>query len=328
MIEQPLQRKAAPTQLRQLNQSQKDVVQQDIPVPSACRHLIFGAMLVLTTNLLVACGGGGGSSANAGETADANDPAAAATTNSDATTVTIAAVKTDLTMLALESIYYNKRTPDGFYSENEPSPDTFQTITHIRNINILAASEYNDTIARYELCSNDFYEALAWSNLSAGDLGVLVDNSETALYFQFTRSPVANPLFSNIQRVFKCDILDRSALDIRVSSEQLGIYNQMPQQPSQIKSLIEYMWLFSEANTYGNAVLTSTISEQEQGFVHRMDVATLTTAANRENHCDQIAINLIEYSIDKLSGAIQVSQMQQQSITAQFDGATISYCDA
>src|SRR5689334_12247896 len=57
----------------------------------------------------------------------------------------------------MEAIYLNKRVPEGFYREPTPPDDVFQTIEHIKNIDI--ASVHTPV---YELCTDSADEALEW----------------------------------------------------------------------------------------------------------------------------------------------------------------------
>ena len=276
--------------------------------------MTYQGALFLSVVLLVACGGGSGSdSAVSEENKDAVQDATVTEPNLDSQ--------------ALDSIYYNRRTPTGFYQEPEPDPTLFQTITHIKNTDLLAPGSFDDTTPRFEVCTNDFSEALAWSEINGSQLGVLVDNSASTIYFQFTRSPANAPQISNIQRVYKCDIIDRSTVDTRYQNEHLGSYTELPQNASNIKQLIEYLWLYGPSNQYGNAVLNTTINEDQNTFTYHMDMATLAPTANNNGQCDRIDLLSIDYNVDKLTGAIDMIENFQRSIYAQFDGFNILSCD-
>ncbi len=230
------------------------------------------------------------------------------------------------TQNVLESIYYNRRTPSDFYRENQPDPSTTQTIRHIKNIDILDPLTYDDTTPRYELCANDFSEALAWSTAASTHLGSLVDNSEHTLYYQFTYTPISAPEVSNLQRIFKCNIFDRSSLDIRSLEGRLGYYKETEQNSANIKLLIEYLWSFTIFNNYGNAILTSLIDEHDEDYILNMEHARLQSASNIDPACDHIDTYLVSYRVNKVSGDISVSESYQQTINSRFEDGQISVC--
>src|SRR5687768_13965131 len=67
-------------------------------------------------------------------------PDPADTDTSDiATTASIAHVDPLTHDYIMEAIYYNKRVPEYFYRETSPPDDVFQTIQHVKNIDIASA---------------------------------------------------------------------------------------------------------------------------------------------------------------------------------------------
>lgn len=269
-------------------------------------------ILITSFFSLLACGGGSGSSSPP-DTSDSDRLQTSANTN-------------DLASTAMDAIYNNKRTPNGFYSEPAPDPSVFQTVLHIKNTDIMTAGSYDNSTPRYELCSNDFSEALNWSNLAGAALGSLVSNSDNTLYFQFTRSPIGSPNISNVQRVLKCGMIDRSMLDIRNTGNNWGNYIQTPQNIVQLKQLIEYLWTFSPANSYGHAVLSSNISSLDNKFLLEMSEARLLTAAAIGSNCDRIDVYKVAYNTDKVSGAVEISETLDNSFFSYFDGFSFSQC--
>ena len=278
------------------------------------RHVIQEATLILLIALIAACGGGSGSSTDPESSSDENFSAAE--------------TESSLTTQAMESIYNNRHTPERFYSEIEPDPTAFQTIAHIKNIDVLTPGSYNNATPRFELCTNDFNDALNLSIASGTNLGTLVNNSDNSMFFQFTRSLVNSPQLSNLQPIYKYNVVDRSALDIRNLNNHLGTYTENPKTAEQIKQLIEYLWIFSPENSYGNAVLSSTVSELTNEFHVRMQKARLTSAINSGSSCDRIDIFETNYTINKITRSIDNSELFQQSILSQFDGFSYFRCDA
>lgn len=263
---------------------------------------------------LVACGGGGSSDSPAPDTDET--PAQSATAQ---------AVSGD-TQRILESIYHNKRIPDGFYTENEPEPGVYQSIAHIKNVDIADPASLTDETPRYELCADTFDRALQWSTAATGNAGDLVDNRETKLFYEFTRVPAGRPDFRNLQRVFKCSIVDRSDIDLSQPDQYKGLYTQLPQSAESIKLLIEYFWSFSTANNYGHAVLSSTTTEADTHFLHTLEQARLTSAAESGDTCDRVDVYASHYRVEKLTGSISVSESHEQTISARYENDIISTC--
>ncbi|MBN1377613.1 MAG: hypothetical protein JXA04_00090 [Gammaproteobacteria bacterium] len=232
----------------------------------------------------------------------------------------------DSTQLVLDSIYYNRRTPGDFYTEPQPDPGVYQTISHIKNSDVMLPGSYDDTTPRYELCANDFSEALDWSTTASSGLGNLVDNTEHALFYQFTYTPLASPELNNLQRVYKCSMLDRSALDIRDLNTDLGQYTETVQNSANIKLLIEYLWSFTESNNYGNAILNNTISDAGNYYLHTMQHARLTSALALGSTCDRIDIYLVNYQIQKSDGAITVSEDLQNILYSRYQDGNATIC--
>lgn len=262
---------------------------------------------------LAACGGGSGDSPQSEDRAQSG----------------AGAVRTDPeeTDPALESVYFDRRTPEGFYSETEPDPGVFQSVAHIKNVDIMAPDEITASTPRYELCSDDFSEALGWSRAAGDGLGELVDNRQTTLFFEFTRTPLESPHLSNLQRVYKCSIVDRSTVDLNQPDGHLGLYTELPPSTGHIRLLIEYLWTFGPYNNYGNAVLSSNINEEDSHYLHTLEQARLTGAAQVEGACDRIDVYDTRYRVDKLTGSITASEILKKTLYARFSNERIQTCE-
>jgi hypothetical protein len=212
----------------------------------------------------------------------------------------------------MEAIYYNKRLPEYFYREPAPPEDVFQTIQHIKNSDIV--SSYT---AVYELCTDSADEALQWSETAKRNLGDLVEITDSDLYFQFDRVPPTRPNFRNLQRIYKCEMLDRSLVDLNAPDEHLGFYYSLPPQPEEIRKIIEYLWTFSILNNYGNAVLKGEMEETVNAFGYALYQARLV--ANLQGDCDTINIYRTLYSADKNSGNISYSETLIDSLQTKFE---------
>jgi hypothetical protein len=212
----------------------------------------------------------------------------------------------------MDAIYFNKRVPEYFYREAPPPDDVFQTIEHIKNIDI---ASFHTTI--YELCTDSADEALQWSETAKQNLGGLMEMTDTGLYFQFVRVPPNHPDFRNLQRVYKCGMFDRSLVDLNAPDEHLGFYNHLPSQPEEIRQIIEYLWTFSILNNYGNAVLKGELEETISTVEYALYQARLVP--DPQNDCDTINIYRTLYSTDKNSGNISYSETLIDSLQTKFE---------
>lgn len=122
-------------------------------------------------------------------------------------------------------------------------------------------------------------------------------------------------------------MLDRSALDIRSLAEDLGLYTETVQNQIYIKLLIEYLWSFSEFNNYGNAILSSIVSDATSYYLHTMQHARLTDSTLLESDCDRIDVYRVNYQIQKTDGAISVSEILQNSIYSHYQDGEATICE-
>ena len=78
------------------------------------------------------------------------------------------------------------RTPANFYSDAAPSGQSYVSTTHLKNSDV-GASGAGQPQPLYELCTNDWNEALAWSEEAAqrtSPYAGLVETNEGARYFE------------------------------------------------------------------------------------------------------------------------------------------------
>lgn len=216
----------------------------------------------------------------------------------------------------INAIYYNQRIPKDFYRERTPAAGVFQTIRHIQNTDITSAHT-----TAYELCADSPHQALVWSEAAKQNLGNLVSTMDENLYFQYTRVSSMQPHISNIQRIYKCGMLDRSLVDLNAPDEHVGFYYQTPQQIGQIKTIIEYLWTFSMLNNYGNAVLKNEVEDTTDFLKYSLYQARLTPGA--DDDCDTIDIYTTEYLTDKNSGNITYQEFLIDSLKARFENIPV-----
>jgi hypothetical protein len=139
------------------------------------------------------------------------------------------------------------RTPTNFYSDAAPSGQSYVSTMHLKNSDIEASGALPPQ-PLYELCTNDWNEALPWSEDAAHKTppyAGLVETNEGARYFEFGRSRSGDPQFHLRARVFKCAYLDRSSADLRAATSPAGRLNQRPLTAAELQMLSEYLWQFT-----------------------------------------------------------------------------------
>ena len=227
-------------------------------------------------------------------------------------------------LIIANALYFNDRLPDDFYQETYPE-DAFVSVSHVKNINLLV----NDGLPAYELASDDFAEAMDWSEqveVSKEFYNQLVDVSETDLYYQFTRSNPDLPELIYYSRVFKINMLDRSGVD---RSEEDGEYkgkitiNGLT--ATDVKYVVEYLWMFTFSNNYRNAILDSYTLQTDEEFIHVMQHAKLDFSYDET--CDTVNLYEIRYTVPKLSGLIWKDKEFISTFSAKLTNGQIEICE-
>ncbi|VAW52143.1 hypothetical protein MNBD_GAMMA05-668 [hydrothermal vent metagenome] len=254
----------------------------------------------LLTLLLSACSGGSGGSDN--------DPAKVNASQSK-------------DLIIASALYFDKRTPEGFYQEQSVSDDYYVT-NHVKNIDLLPLANRSG-LPIFELTSDDATEAMNWSEQAAilqPTYKQLVDVTETALYRQFTRMDPAAPEFIYLQRILKANVLDRNGVD----DTYKGRITLPSMSAEDVKLIIEYLWTFTIDNNFGTAVLSSNTDETNNEFVHVMQQAKLNLSFN--DSCDSIEIYEVSYSVAKASGFINRTEVLTRVMSAKRTGASLEIC--
>jgi hypothetical protein len=220
---------------------------------------------------LAACGGGGGG-APATSGAQAPSPPAGG-----------------LTSLEIAELVYTdrQRTPSGFYAEAPRYDAAYATLTHLKTTDLSGAGA--GTVP-HEVCSNDFAQALAWSEdalLRAGTAADLVETNGGDRTHEFVWVTRTTPAAHVLHRVLKCTWLDRSGTDLRAASGPAGRYGKPAFNATDLRQLGEYLWTFGTGNNAGHAVLASTAASATAGtLAHTLEEAVLVRGAT--GSCDRV----------------------------------------
>jgi hypothetical protein len=255
---------------------------------------------------LAACGGGGGSNGGA------SNPSMVAATSSTATPAATSSPNApdgrsfDQSDREIAALVYDGRvrTPDGFYSEAPVDIGRPVATRHLQNREIDEAARDH---ARFEVCTDDWNQALEWSEIAAkrdSRYGNLVETKSGDRFFEFVRqdpSSIETPLLR--QRVYRCSYVNRSATDLDTFAGAGGKLGQVPVQTADLRELAEYSWQFTTFNNFGNVVLASAIVETDVTVEHEMRMATLVRDGLGAG-CDRIDLVAWTHVADRASGAV------------------------
>lgn len=268
------------------------------------------SVVIVAAFAMSGCGGGGG-----GEAAQSPAPIAVAqrpVTQSD--------------LLIAQGVYTGgARTPTGFYTESSPSGHDYVSTVHLKNADLGAGAESQPL---FELCTNDWNEALAWSELSAqqsAQYADLVETNDDARFFEFGRARQGDPSFYVRARVFKCAYLDRSGADLREAGGPAGRLNQRPLSADELKNLSEYLWQFTSYNNFGNVVLKSEGEAMSIGLAHTLHIARLTREGI-SNSCDRIDVIAWRHELSTSTGALELTVETLWSFGARDSAGVAELC--
>lgn len=274
------------------------------------RWLLVGIVAALW---LSACGGGSSGS---------NTSAVASSSGSQASALSRPVSQSDYSIATL--IYTDtQRTPVGFFTENAPIFSGYVATSHLKNTDLNA-----DPSTQYELCSDDFNQALQWSetaNTNSGDGASLVGTDSTDRYFEFDRVRSGTPQGYLRARIYKCDYIDRSDVDLRLAQGMAGVLNTRPLDSNSLQAFVEYAWQFTRYNNFGNVVLSSIGTSNSLSLTHSLIIANLN-AGNDANVCDTIDVVEWKHSLDMSSGALTLTVTPLWSFRAKQTLDAIALC--
>ena len=215
------------------------------------------------------------------------------------------------------------RTPAGFVAD--PFPPSFSQVTtyHLKTDDLAAPAATS-----YELCTDDWNEALAWSEEAAALAPVyldLVSNETTTRYFEFDRVPSGMPDQYVRMRVYRCDYLDRAGVNLSQPTAFAGTFNQRPLDAAALRDLSEYLWLFTLYDNAGHAVIASDGAAATSGLAHAITIASLETGVTPAG-CDRITLREWRHTVDAISGALALATSTLRELLVRREGAAIVGC--
>jgi hypothetical protein len=217
-----------------------------------------------------------------------------------------------------------QRTPPGFALDPVPSLGMAVQTRHLRNTDVGNAG----AAPPHELCSDDFAQALQWSEAAStqsGNYAPLTGNDSTDRYFEFDRTRQDSPQAYLRERVFRCAYLDRDDTDLALPAGAAGQLNELPRDATGLRALSEYLWQFTPYDNYGNVVLRSAGGTHGTLLTHSLFIATLHRAADA-GACDTIEVLEWRHSMDTGTGDLTLGVATLWTFHASDAGGVAAVC--
>ena len=221
----------------------------------------------------------------------------------------------------------SQRRPTGFHVDLPASGSQYVATAHLKSTDIDPSLDQQGL--RYELCTDDWNEALSWSETAArnsAQYADLVETGEDARYFQFGRARAGDPPILFQARVFKCSYLDRDGVDLQAGGGPAGQLNRQPADAAGLRELSEYLWQFTRYNNSGNVVLDSAGASTDSGLAHTIVIARLSRSGVAAD-CDRIDVVAWRHDLAAGSGQLTHSVELLWSFGAQESGRVAQLCD-
>lgn len=260
--------------------------------------------VLLICTMLASCGGSGGGDAT---------PAAAVADDGGALDLAI----------AQQAYSADRRTPDGFYAEPRLFPDRSEFRFHVKNTDVGIDPE---APVAFEVCSDDFAEALQWSAASADVRRfntTLSATDETDWYFEFQRAVDSDEPAVLINRVFKCTALDRAGL---APDGYAGQVMRTPLTAEDLRFISEYFWQFSPYNNALHAVTDSVAAAAPDELLHDLRRAEIRTGAGSASGCDRVEVWTWRHSVGTGDGVLTSTQTYERGFDARRSNGVVSLC--
>jgi len=225
----------------------------------------------------------------------------------------------------LAKVYDNLyQSPANFYVDERTDTPGSYTVYHVK-----------DASASFELCTNDYYQALDWEaadNDSRLVNGYFVGSLENNRYFEFVRE-LSNtgdsgnnnePTSPGFARVFKCDYVNRDNVDRNVRNGDAGDLNVIPPSAAAMQTFTEYMWQFTFFWPATKKVLESFSDETDTRYQHTLLLAFKTNQGTGQ--CDLIEIVEWVFSVGKNGGQMTKEFIPLYDMRARLNNGVAEKC--
>lgn len=215
--------------------------------------------------------------------------------------------------------------PAGFYVDERANTDRSYTVHHVL-----------DASSSFELCTNDYAEALAWEeadNASRSVQGYYVESYDNERYFEFVRELSYQDDIGNIDditspgfaRVFKCSSTSRDGVDRSLLTGYAGQLNAHPLQQASVRVFAEYLWQFTFFPTSRKKVIDSYGSGTSETLEQTLVLAFATTQG--VDRCDRIEVAKWTFSANRSSGEVSKIFTSERVFEARNDSGNVAVCD-
>ena len=275
---------------------------------------ISNIILVPLIAVAAACGGSG-SAGSASTAASANalaEPPTAPNIPDDG----------EIAALVYDSSY---SVPSGFYVDERSATERSYTVHHVL-----------DESSSFELCTDDYAEAMAWEeadNASRSVQGYFVESYDNERYFEFVREldyrndvgnvdDISSPGFG---RVFKCSNTNRNGVDRLQLNGYAGTLNAQPLGPHSVRVFAEYLWQFTFFPASRKKVIDSVTTETASGYDQTLLLAFSTSQGL--DRCDRIEVARWVFSANAQSGEVTRTFETVRFFEAKVENGRAIVCD-
>jgi hypothetical protein len=232
-----------------------------------------------------------------------------------------------LSSLEIAELVYDPeyRVPADFYRDERANTQESYTLHHVK-----------DQSNSYELCSDDFAEALSWEaadNDTRSIQGVLAGSYENSRYFEIVRDLAYPGDIGNVpgttspgfSRVFKCSYVDRTGVDRHLRDGYAGRMTIRPLTIEATQELVQYLWQFAFFWPGQAKVVATRSGATGAADWHSLWLAIRT--GQGAGRCDRIDVVEWRFATERNSGEIIKKFEIVLSFEAQLSNGNPQICD-
>lgn len=215
--------------------------------------------------------------------------------------------------------------PEGFLVDERANTTQSYTMYHVK-----------DASVSYELCTDNYDEALSWEaadNEGRSVNGVYVESYENDRYFEFIREltfpdgigNITDPTSLGFSRVFKCGYVNRDGVDRNLRDGYAGTLKVQPLSEEAISTFVEYMWQFAFFWPARKTVLESFSDERTDAYQHTLMLAFIMHQGF--DKCDLVEVVDWVFTVEKDNGQVTKEFILLYQLEAQLIDGLPEKCD-